>query len=179
MIEIKESKSFDDTVEIAILLRKFSGLSARDARRRRGIYAVYFVLMLGFLYFSIRIKGLFGICLSGALAVFSLLNIIFAEKINNKNIRRNMERNFKVINKKYNRDFTEPQTSLTKIHDGIIEMESQDKVTKCFAKDYIKNWEEGRFYVLEFKNGSYIFFKKETFKTKDDFYAVINEIEKS
>ena len=44
-------------------------------------------------------------------------------------------------------------------------------------EDYISYQESEKFYILEFKNGRYIFFKKELFENKESFDSIIKTIE--
>lgn len=178
MIEIREEESFDMIMESSILLRKLSGLLSRDNKRRRIIYIVYFIFSLLLLNLAIKGNVFSTACLSGILAVISLLNIVFAEKINIRNIKRNIRRNYKTVNQKYDYDFTEPKTILTKVNEGVIEIEKQNSTVRYYAKDYIGIIDSEKFYILEFKNANYIFFSKDTFENADAFNEVIKEIEK-
>ena len=55
-MEITIKENFSDQTECYILTKKYSGLLARDNKRRRILYCIFFIIGLFLLIESIRLK---------------------------------------------------------------------------------------------------------------------------
>ncbi len=161
-MEIRETFTFDDKVDEAIALRKISGLLARDNLRRRIFYGIF---TAGFLVFTVLFAKdgyVASAVVNGAFVLFGLYNIVFAQRVNVFNIRRNSKRNMRALTKKYGPDIEKPRESVIRISDGFAEVEVDGSVTRWPAKDFVRDFDEGKFHVFEFTCGRYIFVRRES-----------------
>ncbi len=156
-MEILSKNTLQDTIEAEIILRRLSGILERHNRRGRILYCGFLVLGVILFVWDLRLKLLFSTVPSVALVIASLVNIIFADRINRYYYKRSIKRNYKIVSKKYNYDFCEPTTVKIIIENDFVEVETLDQITKFYIKDYVRYFKEGRFYIFEFTNGKYIF----------------------
>ncbi|AIN92928.1 hypothetical protein JO40_01305 [Treponema putidum] len=62
-----------------------------------------------------------------------------------------------MISKRCNFDFKRPHDSYFRIKENYIECESYNTITKYLINDYVRNFEEEKFYIIEFTNWRYIY----------------------
>lgn len=176
MTEISIIESISDLEQQAVLSRKYLGLSKQDNKRRRIMYSVFLVFALFLLTWSVLIHYYCTIVVSGLLVIFAVYNIIYSQKVNEKNIRRNFKKNFLVMKEKFSMsgelDFT------VKIYDDYLESISNDTTVKMEFKDYLNNYDEPEYYVLEFTQGRFIFLKKSAFESSEKFDEILGAIKK-
>lgn len=67
--------------------------------------------------------------------------------------------------------------SITKIEDDTIIMKELGTTTVYLKSDYLRNTENEKSYIMEFTNGRFIFFKKDTFKTQERYQELIKELQ--
>ena len=160
-MELNLQNTLQNSIDTAIILRKLSGISKKNNNARRKMYIIFLLLSSILFILGFHSKVLFTAILSAVLILFSIINIIFANKINIYYYKRNVLKNYKIIGKQYNHNFLEPTNVKIKIENGYVEIESLDKITKYPLQDYVKYFKEERFHVFEFKNGKYIFINQE------------------
>ena len=160
-MELKCKKTIQDTIDSTIIVRRLSGIEKKNTKQRQIIYTVFLLISIYLLFLGIKAKLLSTSIMSAILIIISCINIIFAKKINNRNCKKNILKNYKTISKNYNHDFLESTDLNIKIENGFIETETLGSITKYSTEDYIKSFTEDRFYVFEFTNGKYIFINKE------------------
>lgn len=170
-MELKSKSTFQDKVEIAVIIRKMSGVLNKDNKRRRIICGVFSAIGLLYLFSSIKFKNVFLFICSILIIIYGMLNIIFAEKINIRNIKRNVTRYYKIACKKYNYDFAQEMESTVRINDESVEVGTVDSITKYFLNDYVRSFTEGNYHFYEFKNGKYIIMSKDDFKNEETLKA--------
>lgn len=175
-MEIKTKSTLQEKMDVAIIIRKLSGMLSKDDKKRRIIYAVFFLIGLFYLYLSLRISAKDSVILSSILISFGLVNVIFANKINTKNIRRNVKKYYRTISKQYNYDFTQPAEVTLKIDGDYLEVASLGVITKYSLKEYIRYFAESYFYVFEFNNGKYLFMNKNDFPDTESLRNFENSI---
>ncbi|MBO4320844.1 MAG: hypothetical protein J5857_10305 [Treponema sp.] len=112
-----------------------------------------------------------------AYAFVALIWMIFAKRIDEFRIRKNIRNNRMVAGKKYNIPLSSIEC-ITVIEDDYVETRELGSSTRYLKKDYLRNFEDDKFYILEFTNGRYLFFKKDSFPSKEDFDKLIEEIDK-
>lgn len=156
-MELKCKNTIQDVIDSTIIVRRLSGIEKKNTLQRRIIYIIFFLTSSYLLFLAIKPKLLCTSVMSAILIVISCINIIFAKRINNKNLEKNILKNYKTISKNYNHDFLEPTDLNIRIENGFVETESLGCITKYPVEDYIRNFKEDRFSIFEFKNGKYIF----------------------
>ncbi|MGP1594368.1 MAG: hypothetical protein ACTTH8_03880 [Treponema sp.] len=166
-MEIKTKSTFQEKIDTAIILRKLSGVLRKDNRKRRIIWSIFLLAGVLYLHLAVGSNNKILLFLSVILILLSLVNIIYANSINNKNIKKNIKRYYKIISKQYNYDFREPTDVTVKIDGDYLETESLGVVTKYKLKEYIRYFTELNFYIFEFNNGKYLFMNKECFPNEE------------
>lgn len=182
-IEVKEQLTMEDQIDIKISVMKLSGLLAWNIKKRKIIYSVCVALGLltfaGAWFISIKYNKpkISLMVISRIYTIISLAEAILAESLYIRSVKRNFIKNYKVVCKKYNIDFTKSQESCFKIQGNYIEDGSDDLCIKYFIGDYLRNFEEEKFYIIEFTGGRYTYFKKDTFSDKSEFDKIVAMIE--
>lgn len=172
MIEININESLKDLEEQAVLSRKYLGLLKHDNKKRRIIYSLYLVFALFLLYWSFSIHYYNTVIVSGLVVIFGIYNIIYSQKINEKNIRRNFRRNFQLMSSKFSID--KGLNFTVKIYHDYLESISNNSTIKMEFKDYLNKYDEPDYYVIEFTQGRIIFLKKSAFENEEEFLSLIH-----
>ena len=175
-MEIKVKSTFQEKTDAAIIARKLSGVLSKDNKKRRIIHMAFLLIGVLYLYIALRTNNNSLIFISSIMIVFCFVNIIFANKINIKNMKRNVKRYYKIASKQYNYDFTQPTDVTIKIDDDYLEVESHGVIQKYLLKEYIRYFVEMEFYIFEFKNGKYLFMNKEDFPNTESLKNFENAI---
>ncbi len=171
-MELKCKTTIQDVIDATIIVRRLSGIEEKNIKQRRIIYFIFLLISICLLFMAIKAKFYTTLIMSAILIVISFINIIFAKKINNKNFKKNVLKNYETISKNYNHDFLEPTDLNIKIENGFVETESLGSITKYPIEDFIRNFKEDRFSIFEFKNGKFLFInlKEITEDQLEEFY---------
>ena len=182
---IKENISEQDSIDIQLELYNLAGMTSKKVRKARILWGVCLALGILMIVYGFKFHKLnksdylhlaYFFFLLGIVYCFrSIFAIIFAKQNLKSRIIKNFKKYNAVARQKYN--INETYESTTEIKDGYIETSSLDTVTKFSLKDYVSKSENEKFYIFEFTNGRYIFFKKETFPNKEKYDELVNEIE--
>ena len=156
-MELKCKTTIQDVIDATIIVRRLSGIEEKNINQRRIIYLIFLLISICLLFMATKAKVYTTLIMSAILIVISFINIIFAKKINNKNFKKNVLKNYETISKNYNHDFLEPTDLNIKIENGFVETESLGSITKYPIEDFIRNFKEDRFSIFEFKNGKFLF----------------------
>lgn len=184
---IKEKISEQDCIDITLELYNLVGMTKKKLRKSRILWFVnlaigIIMIILGFSFLKIDESDYlffpsFFLILGTIYFIRSVFAIIFLKRNYKSRLVKSLKEYNAIARQKYNINDTYEVT--TEIKDGYIESSSLDTISKYSLKDYITNFENDRFYIIEFTNGRYIFLKKETFEYKEKYDELINEIEKS
>lgn len=182
-MEIKEILTEEEEIELAMKMLHFSGIMKERQRKIKKancirIIAGIVIVVLGFL---LRAQGRvvefgnFSVIFGSIYGFLSLCFLIFAKRIDEKRVRKSLQNNRKIMEKNGKLSLSGVE-SVTVIENDYVETTARGTSTKYLKKDYVRNFDDGSFFVLEFTNGRFIFFKKDTFSGKDEFSNVIREI---
>lgn len=182
-MEIREVLTEEEKIEIAIKTLELSGIMQERLRKMRKANLIRVVVGLvlvaeGFLLRSQGRTGEFGdfsVIFGSVYGVLSLLALIYAKQIDVQRIRKSLKNNRKVLEKNGMLSALNEEC-VTVIENDYAEITERGTSTKYLKKDYVRNFEDEKFCILEFTNGRFIFFKKDTFSGKDEFSDVIREI---
>lgn len=174
-MEIRERLTISDLVENQMDLMQRSNVAKQNIKKRRAIYLV--ISFLGVILFGISIpaRSLFLAILSGVYLLWGLFEAIFAKNRYLNIGRKNMKRNMELTAKQFNIDLKDFE-SVTKFNDEEIIMEERGTSTIYLKSDFVQHTENARSYIFEFTNGRFIYFKKDTFTTKENYLDILNEI---
>ncbi len=172
---IKEIITLDDWINTQIAVVELSGVGKKRLQTRLIFFVFLFVVAMMFFVFGFVHKLYLAALVELIAAVYAVIQIAFSKKIYLKRLKKGMRKNVKLVEEKYNYSM-EKMEAIMEIKDNYIESTTLDTTTKYQKKDYITHFENELFYIIEFTKGRYLFFKKETFKDKDAFFEVINEI---
>ena len=180
---IKEEFSEQDNIDIALELYNLLGITNKKLRKSRILCCVNLALgiimiILGFNFFKQSESIFFFPCfllILGTVYVFrSIFGIIFLKRSYKSRLIKGLKKYNEATRKKYN--ISDTHEVATEIKDGYIETSSLGTIVKYSLKDYVTKLENERFYIFEFTNGRYIFFKKETFENKEKYDELVKEI---
>ena len=67
---------------------------------------------------------------------------------------------------------------ITEITDGYVEAIKLGTSTKFLLKDFLFDIDNEAFYILEFTNGRFLYFKKDAFETKEQYEELLEYIKR-
>lgn len=182
---IKEEISEQDSIDIGLEVYNLVGMTKKKILKARltwGIVLVLGIIMIvfGFNFLKLnnsyhRFIASFLFILGAIYCLRSLFAIIFMKRIYKSRLIKSLKKYYATARQKYNINDNYEET--TEIKDGYLVSSSLDTITKYSLKDYIRNFENEKFYILEFTNGRFIFLKKQTFENKEKYDELIKEIE--
>lgn len=182
---IKEELSEQDNIDISLELYELVGMTKKKLKKARAVWILNLVLgitmlVLGYSFYkndqSDHLFFAIFFLLLGTFYFFrSVFAIIFLKKSYKARLIKSLKKYNATTRQRYNINDTYEVT--TEIKDGYIETSSLGIITKYSLNDYVKKLENEKFYIFEFTNGRYIFFKKETFKDADQYNELVKEIE--
>jgi predicted membrane protein len=185
-MQIKEEISEQDRIDIALELNNLTGMIKKKLFKARIMWFVILALGIIMVLFGLNFLKknnsalfyfeLFFLILGIVYCIRALFAIIFLKRNYKSHMIKNLKKYDATVRQKYNLNDTYEIT--TEIKDGYIETSSLGTTTKYSLKDYISKSENERFYIFEFSNGRYFFFKKEAFKTQEAYDELVNEFEK-
>lgn len=181
---IKEVLTKDEKIETGLKMMYLSGIMQDRQRKIRRIYIRRIVMgiILAAISFLLLFRG-YNDALAHAGIVFGLIYVfvdlgflIFEKRIDEYRVRKSIRNNLEVIEKKYDISIDKCE-SVAVIEDDYVQLDELGSSTRYLKKDYLSNIEDDKFYILEFTNARYIFFKKDSFSGKDEFDKLIAEVE--
>ena len=185
-MQIREEISEQDSIDIGLESYNLTGMIKKKLFKARIMWFVVLALGIIMIIFGtsflktnnsdFAFLDIFLLFLGIVYCIRALFAIIFLKRNYKSRMIKNMKKYYTTIRQKYNLD--ETYEVITEIKDGYIESSSLGTITKYSLKDYISKSENERFYIFEFTNGRYLFFKKECFKTQEAYDELVNEFEK-
>lgn len=182
---IKEELTEQDNIEIGLEMYNLVGMPEKKLYKARILWLVVLVLgiiwiLLGCQFYKLNKSddfalALFFLLLGSVYFIRAVFANIFLKKSYKSRLIKNLKKYNATVRQKYNLGDTYETT--TEIKDGYIETSSLGTITKYSLKDYVSKSENENFYIFEFTNGRYIFFKKETFPTKEQYEELVKEFE--
>lgn len=185
-MQIREEISEQDSIDIGLESYNLTGMIKKKLFKARIMWFVVLALGIIMIIFGtsflktnnsdFAFLDIFLLFLGIVYCIRALFAIIFLKRNYKSRMIKNMKKYYATIRQKYNLD--ETYEVITEIKDGYIESSSLGTITKYSLKDYISKSENERFYIFEFTNGRYFFFKKKCFKTQEAYDELVNEFEK-
>lgn len=179
----KENISKQDQDNISFEMLNLTGVKTEVLKKDKISWIVVLLIGIIEIFISVFFNNRYGFdfslialdLLGIVLIIRSLAGLIFLEKSYNKRVLKRIQKQNKEIRKKYNiPDFEE---NTVEISDDYIEVKGRNEIKRFENKDYVSNTESSDFYIIEFKQGEFLFFKKEIFENRQQFNSIINFLE--
>jgi hypothetical protein len=103
------------------------------------------------------------------------LELIFARRIYLHRTQKSIQKQDRIIKAQYNIPEGSVE-SITEIKEDTVETRELGNTLIYKKEDFIRDYESNKFYILEFTNGRFLYFKKETFKNEEKYFSMIKEI---
>ncbi|UTC51189.1 hypothetical protein [Treponema sp. OMZ 855] len=173
---IKESVSVEDQINITIDMWKQTGILSKNIKKRRILLTC---LIISFLVLVlILIKGyLFQSIIGVSYILWVLAEIIFAKQIYLRKLKKNLRKQYALAAEKFNLPKDKIEV-ITEITDGYVEAIKLGTSTKFLLKDFLFDIDNEAFYILEFTNGRFLYFKKDAFETKEQYEELLEYIKR-
>lgn len=174
-MEIKETLTINDLISIQMDIFEKSDVTKYHIKKKK---LVFFILLLisisSFVVSLIKELPLFGF-FSFIFTLSFIFEIIFAKRRYFAYIQKNIKKNIEMTAKQYGFSLNRFESNTLITNDKVIS-ESRGTSTTYLKSDFMNVSENDKSYILQFTNGRFIYFKKSTFNTNDEYLALINVI---
>ena len=172
---IKEILSDEDKVNIKMDVIDRSNVTKSNLKRwriRDSLCSVFGIIVI---YWGIIKEYRSLIIIFGVVTIVCLLELIFARRIYLHRTQKSIQKQDRIIKAQYNIPEGSVE-SITEIKEDTVETRELGNTLIYKKEDFIRDYESNKFYILEFTNGRFLYFKKETFKNEEEYFSMIKEI---